>query len=154
MKIRNLIILIISLLLIFGAFYINSLNKNNINKVVHEHADFKVFINNQEIDFSQEKYMLRANDVHVENMKGNEIHKHASGITLGYFFNTLGIEFNENCFVIEREYCNDDNNELKLYVNNLRNYEYDSYEISDNDKILISYGSESEEEIQGQINSI
>ena len=98
--------------------------------------------------------MLRANDVHVENMKGNEIHKHASGITLGYFFNTLGIEFNENCFVIEREYCNDDNNELKLYVNNLRNYEYDSYEISDNDKILISYGSESEEEIQGQINSI
>ena len=53
-----------------------------------------------------------------------------------------------------KKYCNDGDKTLKVYVNGEPNEEYDTYLMGDLDKILISYGSETEEEIQEQLDSI
>ena len=39
-------------------------------------------------------------------------------------------------------------------MNGARNDMYDKYVLQDGDKILLSYGSESEEEIRGQLNTL
>ncbi|HLC76696.1 MAG TPA: hypothetical protein VJH04_00675 [archaeon] len=121
----------------------------------HEHADFAVFLNGEQYDFSQERFMTFNNTelselVDLHDMKGNIIHKHAKGITLGYFFGTLGIKFSSTCFVAESEYCGP----LKMFVNGQPNYDFGDYKFNDLDRILISYGDETEEQIANQISSV
>ena len=118
---------------------------------VHIHADFKVYVNDEAIDFSVPKYQLQAKEVHMEYGIGEEIHVHKEGITIGYFFETLGIEFDKDCIVIEDSYCSEDDKKLGFYVNGIENDEFESYEIKDLDKILISYG---EGDIKEQLESI
>lgn len=65
---------------------------------VHKHADFALFINGQQFNFAQEKYMTDLNGnmlselVHLHDMDGNVIHVHAPGITLGMFFESIGMK--------------------------------------------------------------
>ena len=120
---------------------------------VHIHADFKVYVNDKAIDFSVPMYQLKAKSVHVEHGIGDVVHIHKEGITVGAFFETLGIEFNKACIIIPAEgsYCNEDDKELSFYVNGIENDEFENYEIKDLDKILISYG---EGDIKEQLESI
>ncbi len=151
----------IFLFVVIGIVYFsqnNGITRNAvaIDKIVHEHADFKVYINGEFLDFAKEKYMIKAKEVHIEDMNGIKIHKHTSGITLEYFFKTLGFEFNKECFVLDggESYCNENNKTIKFYVNGKRNHKYGDYKIKDGDKYLISYGNETEEEIQKQLESV
>mgnify|MGYP001564186593 CR=1 FL=1 len=121
----------------------------------HQHADVKVYLNGQAIDFSQSKYQLAARFIHFEEGVGDVIHTHATGLTMGHLFKSLDGDFNNNCVVLEnRNYCNENNKKLRFYVNGKQNNEYDNYEIKDLDKILVSYGAESEAELQKQLASI
>ena len=121
----------------------------------HLHADVKVYINGQAIDFSQRKYQLQNSFIHFEEGIGDVIHTHATGLTIGHMLKPVGINFNNNCIFIEgSNYCNDENKKLKFYANGHQNDEFDNYIIKDLDKYLISYGSEDEREIQKQLSSI
>lgn len=126
---------------------------------VHEHADFKVFLNGVPKDFAQEEFMEETDPVgrakiHMEDGDGNVIHKHANGVTLGYFFSTIGMSFNSTCFVDEtgRQFCGGPNGTLKLVVNGAANPAFGDYEIKDEDKVLISFGSETD--LSGQLAAI
>lgn len=128
---------------------------------VHEHADFKVYLNGTAFDFAQDKYMSTedrklSNFTHLHDGDGDIIHKHMTTITLADFFQSLGMRFDEECFMTDDlvQYCNDGVNTLKFYVNGNENDELGDYEISDLDEILISYGDETEEEIQAQLESV
>jgi len=128
---------------------------------VHEHADFKVYLNNQHYNFTQEKYMSSEDNhlspfIHLHDMDGEVIHKHASEITLDFLFESINMAFNSTCFVLDdgKEYCNQNDRTIKMYVNGIRNYEYEDYEFNDLDRILISYGNDSENVINKQIDSI
>ncbi len=133
-------------------------NFDNVGKLnsVHEHADIAIFINGQELDLSQLKYQLRDKFVHLEERRGDVIHKHAIGVTIGYFLSTLGFKFENNCLILDdgQELCNADGNKLKVYVNSKLIDNYKDYEFFDLDKILISYGAESGQEIQKQLASV
>ena len=128
---------------------------------IHYHADFAMYINGEKYNFSQEKYMSTdnkslSNFVHLHDMNGKVIHKHASGITLGFFLETLGMKLNDTCLVLDdgTSYCNEGNKEWKMYVNGKHNDEFAEYDVQDEDKVLLSYGDQSEEEIKAQINSV
>ena len=128
---------------------------------IHYHADFALYINGSSYDFSQEKYMSGdnkslSNFVHLHDMDGEVIHKHAEGITLGFFFESIGMKLNSACLVLDdgTSYCNKDDKGLKMYVNGKHNDEFAGYDIQDEDKILLSFGDESEEGIKRQIDSI
>lgn len=118
---------------------------------VHEHADFKVYLNGKQFDLSLDKYMDTKENpkdpyAHLHDGNGDVTHKHKQGVTLGYFFKSIGISFDKNCFVTDTKerYCSDGNNALKLYVNGKQNDKLGDYEFTDLDRILISYGPKSE----------
>jgi hypothetical protein len=126
----------------------------------HIHSDFKVYLDGEEIDFAKREYMVRAPYVHVEGMNGDVIHVHATGVTIGDFFRTLGMKFSKDCFVLDKarndkkKFCNEEGKTLKFYVNGEQNGLYGDYLIGDWDKILITYGSDSEEQTREQLESI
>ena len=128
---------------------------------VHMHADFKVILHGEAYNFTQEKYMSTearplSPFTHLHDMVGEVIHKHMSGITLGDFFESLGMSFTKTCFTLDdgTAYCNDETNSLKLFVNDKLNTKFDQYELEDLDRILITYGSESEEELEVQLKTV
>ena len=51
-------------------------------------------------------------------------------------------------------YCNDGDKTVKIFVNGKKNRSFDDYELSDLDQILITYGDESDEEIEAQLDSV
>lgn len=123
---------------------------------IHEHADFKMYINGQAFDLSQQKYQVRVQFVHVEEGIGEVIHSHASGITLGHFLNSLGFQMTEKCLITDKpeSFCNTGLKTLKVYINGKKIDNPSAYVIKDFDKILVSYGSESEEQLQKQLKSV
>lgn len=128
---------------------------------VHLHADFKVFLNGADFNFAQEKFMTseeaeKSSVVHLHGLDGNVIHVHAPQITLGDFFRSLGMDFNSTCFVTDsnESFCNFGDKTLKLFVNGAANSQFGSYQPKDLDRILVSFGNESADQIQLQINSV
>ncbi len=135
---------------------------------VHEHADFKVYLNGVAFNFSVDKYMsdlaanrTLSNFVHLHDGNGNIIHKHAPGVTLGMFFSSIGMSLSSDCFVTDfaTEFCNKDGTGLnkrilRFYVNGIPNSAFGDYEFHDLDRILITYGNQNEQEIAVQIGSV
>ena len=120
----------------------------------HIHADVKVYINGNAVDFSQRKYQLASRFIHFEENNGDVVHVHATGLTIGHLFNSLGIDFNNNCITIEKAYCNEKDKTLKIYVNGQKSNEFANRVIKDLDKYLIYYGNEDDSEIQKQLSSV
>lgn len=118
-----------------------------LGEKVHEHADFAVYLERQKFDFTKTKYQSSDTnpldaDAHLHDGNGDVTHKHRKGITLGYFFNTLGIKFDNKCFVTDdgKQYCNTADKKISMYVNGKENTMFGNYEFTDLDRILITYG--------------
>ncbi len=119
---------------------------------VHHHASFKVYIDGSPVDFAKQSYMVAAPHVHIEHMNGDIIHVHATGVTVGEFFRTIGMKFTDECFKLPgKKYCADEDNPLKFYVNGQESDLHGDYLIGSMDKMLISYGSG---DIESQLASI
>ncbi len=119
----------------------------------HEHASMLVRIFGDKFDFAAPAYQVKSAWIHFESSDGNTIHRHASGVTLGYLFENLNIIASEECFIFpdDRQFCTNEDYSLKYYINHqpvdtIRDYVFD-----DQDRILISYGNESEEQIVQQL---
>lgn len=128
---------------------------------LHYHADFALYVNGERYDFAREKYLSTENEslsnfAHLHDLDGNVIHKHAEGVTLGFFLETLGMKLDDTCLVLDEgtSYCNEGNKELKMYVDGKHNDKFDRYDLQDEDRILLSYGDEVEQEINEQIQSV
>ncbi len=123
----------------------------------HIHADFALFLDGNQLTPLPQQYFVASPYVHVETGPGagTVIHMHATNVPLKMFFNSLGMKFTSNCFEVEDKYCNDVVNTLKMFVKHAndtwkQNYEYEKYVFQDLDKILITYGDETDEETQLQ----
>lgn len=125
----------------------------------HIHADFSVVLDGEEITPLGPSYYVRNAFVHVESGAGdgNVIHMHATNVPLGFFFRSLGMNFNSECFRLDngREYCNEGNSTLKMFVKHANgeweeNRQFHTYVFQDLDKILITYGDETVQEIEAQ----
>lgn len=130
----------------------------------HEHADFSIFVNGDEITPLDPSYFLRSRYVHLEAGAGagSVIHVHATGVTLGLFLRTLGFDLNQNCLTVSAgTFCNEGDKTVKVYVKH-RGGEWTQVDPStannilvlDGDKFLITYGNETEEEIISQQNAV
>lgn len=133
---------------------------NATQRTGHVHADFAVFLHGEKLDFSKQEYddVLPALHLHVQNQDGGSV-LHAfearDNATLGSFFASLGMSFDRDCFSTGAErYCSNRTHELRFYVNGAPHAAYGSYEPRDLDRILISYGSESPEEVMRQMKSV
>ena len=123
----------------------------------HEHAAFRLFINNEEtVNFAQSQYQVKSAYIHFEDNNGVIIHRHATGVDLGFLFESLKMKFNDHCIALNNgtSYCNEGDKTLKFFVNGVRNDMYGKYVLKYGDKILITYGNETQEQIEGQLRTL
>lgn len=119
----------------------------------HSHASILVKVFGDTFDFSAPAYQIKSSWIHFEGRDGTTIHKHATGVTLGFLFESLGLGLDDQCFVFQdgRSFCTNEDYSLKFYINGEKVNDIRDYEIEDDDRILISYGGETAEEIEGQL---
>ena len=119
----------------------------------HVHGSILVKIFGDKFDFSKSDYQIKNAYIHFEGRDGNTIHLHATGVPLEFLFESMNIGITDKCFVFpdKREFCTDNDYTLKFYVNGQKIDSVNNHVISQNDRILISYGPEKEEEIEAQL---
>ena len=122
----------------------------------HVHASILVKLHGDTFDFSSPAYQIKSSWIHFEAQDGSTIHRHSTGVTLGYLFENIGIGLDEECYAFrgtsgERVFCTNEDYSLKFYVNHQPVSGINDYVFEDGDKILISYGGESQAEIDAQL---
>ncbi len=127
----------------------------------HTHADFKLYLNGEQFDFSAEKYMSSNGRqlnpfMHLHDGEGEVIHQHFPNISVGSFFKSLGMQFNSTCIVLDdaTSYCSNAEGTLGIYVNGVPNNQFADYVFNDLDRVLITYGPYNETVINNQIQSV
>ena len=119
----------------------------------HTHTSILVRIFGDKFDFSSPAFQIKSSWIHFEGQDGDTIHRHSTGVTLGYLFETLGITVNFECFIFPdgRSFCENDDYSIKFFINHEQVSDIAGYVIDENDRVLISYGNESPEEIDRQL---
>lgn len=114
---------------------------------VHVHADFAMYINDERIDLTDDKYQSKIDhilltDFHLHDNNDKVLHRHAEGITLGNFLESLGFVFTNECITTDTgvTYCSDNQNSLSLYVNGTIMENAPSYVVQEEDQILLYFG--------------
>ena len=122
----------------------------------HEHASMLVRIFGDKFDFSLPAYQIKNSWIHFEGQDGTTIHRHSSGVTLGYLFETLGIAIDENCYIFPdgREFCTSDEFSIKYFINHQPVESINDYVLKEGDRILISYDDENQEKIDAQLSEL
>jgi len=117
----------------------------------HTHAAFLVKVNGDNIDFSQPQYQVVSDYIHVENGDGTTLHRHATNVTFAEFLKSVKMDIDEenNCldFTNGTQYCNNNDNQLRIFVNGSPTDSISNYVINDNDRLLVIYGNETEEQL-------
>ena len=119
----------------------------------HEHASLLVRIFGDQFDFAVPSYQIKSSWIHFEESDGTTIHRHSSGVNLGHLFESLNIGIDDKCFNFPdgRQFCTNEDYSIKYFINHEMVDDIRDYVIKDEDRILISYGSESQEEIEEQL---
>lgn len=119
----------------------------------HEHASILVRIFGDKFDFSLPAYQVKSSWIHFEAQDGNTIHRHSSGVTLGYLFQTIKIGLDDKCFIFPngKEFCTNEDYSLKFYINHNPVPSITDLIIHNDDRILISYGNENQTQIDTQL---
>ena len=122
----------------------------------HEHASVLVRIFGDKFDFAATTYQIKSSWIHFEESDGNTVHRHSSGVTLDYLFGTLGIGIDEDCYIFAdgRQFCTNEDYSLKYFINGASVNSINDYVVQDDDRILISYGGETEAQITDQLNEV
>lgn len=124
--------------------------------VVNIHAGLLTLIYGQQFDYSSPAYQVKSRYIDFEKNDGNTIHMHAANVTLGFLFNSIHIGLTDKCFTFpdNRSFCTNDKYNLKFFINHHQVQDISNYVISDNDRILISYGNENSTQISAQLSKL
>ena len=116
----------------------------------HSHAGILVKIFGDTFDFDGPAFQIKSPWIHFESRDGSTIHKHATGVTLGYLFESLSLGLDDQCFVFQdgRSFCTNDDYTLRLFINGDQVPDIRDYEGMERDRVLILYGGQTPEEIQ------
>ncbi|PJC51278.1 MAG: protein-disulfide isomerase [Nitrosopumilales archaeon CG_4_9_14_0_2_um_filter_34_16] len=119
----------------------------------HSHAAILVKIFGDTFEFSSPAFQIKSSWIHFEGNDGTTIHKHATGVNLGYLFDTIGIGLDDQCYVFPdgKSFCTNDDYTLKFFINREQVPDITNYEIMEGDRILVVFGSETPEEIEAYL---
>jgi len=115
----------------------------------HSHTGILVKIFADTFEFSGPAFQIKDSWIHFEGRDGTTIHKHATGVTLGYLFDTLNIGLDDQCYVFPdgKSFCTQDDYTLNFFINGEQVSDIRDHEGMEGDKILIVYGDETLEQI-------
>jgi len=127
----------------------------NAGALGSEHSNVGIVVNifGDEFDFSAPAYQIKSSWIHFEGREGFTIHKHATGVTLGFLFDSLQLGVDDECFVFQdgRSFCTNEDYSLKSFINGEEVLDIRDYEPQSNDRILITYGAEAPEELEKRL---
>jgi hypothetical protein len=120
------------------------------------YADFAVFINGEQYNFNNSWFVERSPYIYIRAPYYSLLHMDATNVPLKIFFKSINWDISRDCIKLHTDeiYCTNETHTLKFYVNGERIEDISNYAFSDLDKVLISYGDESEEEIEKQMEKI
>lgn len=128
---------------------------------VHYHANWAVFVDGERLDLTANRYMedvfqcmadpsqQRPQDrVHMHENDHDVVHVHATGVTWGHLLSNLGFGIGDDYLETdEARYTTDEGRSLKFIVNGSEVRSIRNLQIGDGDRLLISYGPETVEEV-------
>lgn len=119
----------------------------------HTHQGISAMIFGELMDFSFSEFQVQDRRIHFEGGEGYTVHRHATGVPVGYFLETLGFRFDNDCISFEGEdFCTgDDDNSWKFFVNREPVDNIQEYVGDEDDRILITYGNSIPAELSAQL---
>ena len=114
----------------------------------HQHIDLLIHVDGQIIDLNQTQYAHQSNYAHLHQNETDVIHLHAINIPLSWFMDSLNIPITDSSLTLDGQTYNED--ELNKFHIIINGEEIDDieYVLQDEDKLLVLYGPENEEEIE------
>lgn len=124
----------------------------------HVHAIFVVKLDGQNVDFSQRQYQVGATGnsyIHFEGGDGSTIHRHSTKVPIGEYLRSVNIDIRDGCFILGNgeQFCND-GKKLRFFVDGQERSSIMDYVLQDEDRILVIYGDESQEELQTEFDRL
>ena len=164
-NLKTIILPIIAAIVIIAGISIYVSSQNTLSVAgfgplgsAHEHAAFLVKVNGQNIDFSQPQYQVQSDYIHVENGDGTTLHRHATNVTFVDFLKSVKMDIDKknNClaFTNGTEYCDDENNKLRTFINGNSTGSISDYILNNNDRLLVIYGNETDEQIANALDEL
>lgn len=119
-------------------------------------AAFAIFTNGTFRVFTAPMYHNLSKDVFIESTNPNIVRITKVGITWDDFFTTLPFKLTTDCLTTGtgQTFCNGQNGTLKFYLNGQSDPDALDKLINQGDKLLISFGNETDSQIQTQIEKI
>ena len=119
----------------------------------HTHTAILVKIFGDTFEFSGPAFQIKSSWIHFEGRDGTTIHKHATGVTLEFLFDSLRLGVDDKCYVFPdgKSFCTQDDFTLKFFINGEQVSDIRDYEGMEGDRVLILYGSETPEEIDAYL---
>ena len=164
-NLKTIILPIIAAIVIIAGISLYVFSQNTLSVAgfgplgsAHEHAAFLVKVNGQNIDFSQPQYQVQSDYIHVENGDGTTLHRHATNVTFVDFLKSVKMDIDKknNClaFTNGTEYCDDENNKLRTFINGNSTGSISDYILNNNDRLLVIYGNETDEQIANALDEL
>ena len=146
--VRTYSIYLIAILLVgYGLFSIVSGPQIGPVGSTHEHLDVLVYIDGEPLDLNQSRYAMKSAYGHIHGGEGDIMHLHAINIPLSWFMESIDLSITPDSIDVHgMEYSTDENNVFLMFVNGDTITKVD-YVLSDEDRILIYYGSGSDTDI-------
>lgn len=115
----------------------------------HTHTGILVKIFGDTFPFHEVGYQVQSPWIHFENHDGTTIHRHATGVDLGFLFDSLRIDLTENCYVAPngQQFCTNEDYTLRFFVDGEERDDIRDHIPMEDGRVLIVYGNESDEEI-------
>ncbi len=125
-----------------------------LRQTVHWHADLALYINGERYNFDQDRFYSTTEEKLSENVHLHRpwhvvVHVHREGTTWWEFFDSLGFEFTDVCLTLPEgdRYCNSETKQLSFILNGVKVDTLAFEDITNIDRVLISYGDEGDEEL-------
>lgn len=127
-----------------------------LNTSAHTHTGILVRIFGDDFPFHEVGYQVQSPWIHFENHDGTTIHRHATGVTLAYLFDSLRIELTEECYVFPngQRFCTNEDYTLRFFIDGVEMDDIRDHIPQEGGRILITYGDESEEEIAAMLSEL
>lgn len=129
----------------------------DLRQPVHDHADLAIVLRGQVLDLSAAEFLstedeAKSENIHIHAPRTAVLHIHREQTTWSELFLSLGGKLSDTCMSIAKEeYCSSASESLKFLVNGVQVDSIRFMEIGEMDRVLISYGSETDEQVLTQL---
>lgn len=163
---KELVAFIIGVLI--GGFFVNGLIHDSHDyysldgeEGYHIHTDFLIQTRETVHDLGTAELMSTAehqlsHDVHLHDDNGDVLHMHAENVSFVDFLQSIHIDLNQDCLIInDEDYCQTGDETLTLFVNEeIWQQDFANYIPQDLDRVLVYYGNLADSPIQNYLDAI